>query len=95
MTASDWVEIVSVNPRGELVLPVRIRESMRPDSPAVRMSEVGPDRYLIEIVDVVPIADRWFHSEEWQRGERQAQDDIDQGRVRDLPDEGLGGTAKR
>lgn len=95
MANSDWAEIVSVNKRGGVTLPARMRELMSPQSPVVRMSEVGPGKFLVEIVDVVPVADRWFHEEEWQRKEREADDDIRAGRVHDLGLDGIRGSRPR
>ncbi|MBC7460704.1 MAG: hypothetical protein H7287_05020 [Thermoleophilia bacterium] len=57
---------------------------MANDSPVVRMTEVGPGQFVLEIVHVIPAADAWFYTPEWQAKERLADADIAAGRGRVL-----------
>lgn len=87
-----WIEIVPVNARGGITLPKQMREEIADDSRVVRVyadPSLGAGRFIVELVDVVPQSDRWFRSSAWQEKEREAQRDIDEGRVRDLPTDGL------
>lgn len=90
-----WTELVTMNGRGGITLPRHVRDHMAADSPVVRMSEVGPGQFMLEIVQVIAAADRWFHAPEWQAKEREADADIAARRYKELPASGLRGANDR
>jgi len=72
---------VRVRGKGQVTLPDALRERMHiaeGDELAVR---VTGDRMVMEPLHVIPPDQSWFWSERWQRMEREAQADIDAGRV--------------
>jgi antitoxin MazE len=73
--------------KGQVTIPGEFRERLSAeegDDLVFRVDEGG--RILIERAITIPADQVWFWSERWQRLEREAQEDIDGGRVRKYPD---------
>jgi len=72
-----------VRPKGQVTLPGEIRDLLglhEGDDLAFSLNEHG--QVVISRLDVIPPDQAWFWTEQWQRAEREAQADIQAGRVR-------------
>lgn len=75
---------VTLSPsRGSITLPAEVRHRYHLDEPGAQVQIVERDDGVIELHPLLPHrADQaWFWSERWQQMEREAQDDIIEGRV--------------
>jgi antitoxin MazE len=73
--------------KGQVTIPGEVRERLSAeegDDLIFRVDEGG--RIFVERAITIPADQVWFWSERWQRLEREAQEDIDGGRVRKYPD---------
>lgn len=73
---------LSVHDRGNLTLPADIRRQYRLDEPGVQI-EVVTREGVIELHPhvAVPADQAWFWTPSWQGREREASEDVRQGRV--------------
>jgi AbrB family looped-hinge helix DNA binding protein len=72
-----------VRPKGQVTLPGEIRELLKlneGDDLAFSLNEQG--QIIVSRLEVIPPDQAWFWSEQWQKAERDAQADIEAGRVR-------------
>lgn len=74
---------VSVQSRGTIALPPDLRRRLHLDEPGAQVQIVEREDGVVELLPVLPVpADqRWFWSERWQAMEREADEDIEAGRV--------------
>ena len=71
-----------VRPKGQVTLPAEIRTLLglnEGDDLAFSLNEQG--QVVISRLEVIPPDQAWFWTEQWQKTEREAQVDIDTGRV--------------
>ena len=71
-----------VRPKGQVTLPGEIRNLLglnEGDDLAFSLNEQG--QVIITRLEVIPPDQAWFWTEQWQKVEREAQADIDAGRV--------------
>jgi AbrB family looped-hinge helix DNA binding protein len=71
-----------VRPKGQVTLPGEIRNLLglnEGDDLAFSLNEQG--QVIITRLEVIPPDQAWFWTEQWQKAEREAQADIDAGRV--------------
>ena len=71
-----------VRPKGQVTLPSEIRKLLglnEGDDLAFSLNEQG--QVIITRLEVIPPDLAWFWTEQWQKAEREAQADIDAGRV--------------
>ena len=71
-----------VRPKGQVTLPSEIRNLLglnEGDDLAFSLNEQG--HVIITRLEVIPPDQAWFWTEQWQKVEREAQADIDAGRV--------------
>ena len=71
-----------VRPKGQVTLPGEIRDLLglnEGDDVAFSLNEQG--QVVVSRLEVVPPDQAWFWTEQWQKAEREAQADIDAGRV--------------
>ena len=71
-----------VRPKGQVTLPGEIRNLLgvnEGDDLAFSLNEQG--QVVISRLEVIPPDQAWFWTEQWQKVERDAQADIDAGRV--------------
>lgn len=75
---------VTVQRRGVISLPAEVRRRHHLDEPGAQVEVSEREDGVIELRPQLPIpADqRWFWTEEWQRMEREADEDIAAGRVK-------------
>lgn len=74
---------LTIQSRGTVALPPEVRRRHRLEEPGAQVELIERPDGVIELHPTFPVpADqRWFWTERWQRMEREAQDDIDAGRV--------------
>jgi antitoxin MazE len=76
-----------LRPKGQITLPSEIRALLRVeegDDLVFLVDEQG--RVVISPTQIIPPDQAWFWTERWQRMERQAQEDIEAGRVKSYKD---------
>ncbi len=78
-----YVGVVSVRKRGVITLPAELRRRLRLDEEGARLEIVERDDGVVELRPsvVIPADQAWFWTERWQAMEREADDDIEAGRV--------------
>jgi len=77
-------EAVRMGAKNQITIPHRISKALRlrkGDHMLVRM--VGKTVELVPAT-IIPKDERWFWTSEWQRKEREADEDIAQGRVKEF-----------
>jgi bifunctional DNA-binding transcriptional regulator/antitoxin component of YhaV-PrlF toxin-antitoxin module len=81
-------QFLTLQNRGLLALPPDVRRRHHLDQPGAQVELVERDDGVLEIRPYVPVpADQaWFWTESWQAGEREASEDLDQGRGRKVKD---------
>lgn len=80
--------VVTVGSEGQLELPEEIRTVLALDLPGTELVMALREDGVVELrrkEEAVP-EDGWFWSEEWQRKEREADEDISAGRVTTVED---------
>ena len=82
MTARSYA--LGLQSRGVVTIPAELRRQLRADQPGAQLYlvEVREGVFELSAAMAVPADDAWFRSERWQRMEREAQADIDAGRVK-------------
>lgn len=84
MSMSDrYSGVIQVRERGVVTLPAELRRRMGLDHGEVHLEVVEREDGVIELRPsvVVPADQAWFWSERWQRMEREADADLEAGRV--------------
>src|SRR5207247_2258403 len=79
------VELVQVHRKGQITLPQRVRRRLGLKEGDLFEVEVREDEIILHRRKLVDASQAYFWTEEWQRGERQASEDIRAGRVTDYP----------
>ena len=75
--------ILTLRRNGQITLPSEVRRRMRASEGDVFVAEVRtPDEIVLRKKSLVDASQAYFWTEEWQRGEREAQEDIRHGRVK-------------
>ena len=75
--------ILTLRRNGQITLPVDVRRRMRVTEGDVFLVEVRDDQAIVlRKKSLVDASQAYFWTDEWQRGEREAQDDIRRGRVK-------------
>ena len=74
--------IVTLRPNGQITLPAELRKQVSAKAGDIFMAEVKEDDAIVlRRKHLVDASQAYFWSEDWQRGEREAQEDIRRGRV--------------
>jgi len=75
--------ILTLRRNGQITLPSEVRRRMRASEGDVFVAEVRtPDEIVLRKKSLVDASQAYFWTDEWQRGEREARDDIRRGRVK-------------
>ncbi len=75
--------ILTLRRNGQITLPVDVRRRMRVTEGDVFLVDVRDDQAIVlRKKSLVDASQAYFWTDEWQRGEREAQDDIRRGRVK-------------
>ena len=67
--------------RGQLTLPPEVRQALHVEPGDEVEFEVTDDGVVVRGLKMIPAAQAWFWTDSWQRGEREASEDIAAGRT--------------
>ena len=75
---------VALQARGTISIPAVLRKAMRLDEPGAQIELTQRDDGVVEMRAALPIPEdeAWFWTQEWQAGEREADEDIKAGRTK-------------
>ncbi len=75
--------ILTLRRNGQITLPADIRRRMRAAEGDVFLAEVREDdEIVLRKKSLVDASQAYFWTDQWQRGEREAQEDIRRGRIK-------------
>jgi len=75
--------VLTLRRNGQITLPAEVRRRVRAAEGDVFLAEVrDPDEIVLRKKSLVDASQAYFWTDEWQRGEREAQEDIQRGRVK-------------
>jgi AbrB family looped-hinge helix DNA binding protein len=75
--------ILTLRRNGQITLPADVRRRIRATEGDVFLAEVRDDNEIVlRKKSLVDASQAYFWTDEWQRGEREAQDDIRRGRTK-------------
>ncbi len=75
--------ILTLRRNGQITLPAEVRRQMRAAEGDVFLAEVrDADEIVLRKKSLVDASQAYFWTDEWQQGEREAQEDIRRGRVK-------------
>jgi len=75
--------ILTLRRNGQITLPAEVRRRVRAAEGDVFLAEVGDDdEIVLRKKSLVDASQAYFWTDEWQGGEREAQEDIQSGRVK-------------
>lgn len=78
----------SVRDKGQITLPQAVRESLGvKNGDEIEFEVVADGEVLMRGLRLIPTSQAWFWTESWQRGEREASEDIEHGRVETFKDD--------
>lgn len=87
MTVED-VRRSTLRDKGQLTLPSEVRTALHIDvGDDVEFVVMTSGEVLLRGLKMIPADQAWFWTDSWQRGERQASDEIAAGRVETFKDE--------
>lgn len=76
--------IVQIKKRSIITLGAEIRKELRLNEGDILDVSVEEGKIILEPKKLIPADQQWFWTEEWQAGEREAQADIDAGRIKNF-----------
>ena len=75
--------ILTLRRNGQITLPAELRRQARASEGDVFLAEVrDSDEIVLRKKKLIDASQSYFWTDEWQRGEREAQEDIRQGRTK-------------
>lgn len=74
--------IVQIKKRSIITLGAELRKEMHLNEGDVLDVSVEEGKIILEPKKLIPAEQQWFWTEEWQAGEREAQEDIKAGRTK-------------
>ena len=75
--------VLTLRRNGQITLPSEVRRRMHVSEGDVFVAEVrAPDEIILRKKSLVDASQAYFWTDEWQRGEREAQEDIRRRRVK-------------
>lgn len=87
MTVED-IRRSTLRDRGQLTLPSEVRAALHIDAgDDVEFVVMTSGEVVLRGLKMIPADQAWFWTDSWQRGERQASDEIAAGRVETFKDE--------
>ena len=78
------MERSQVTRAGQITIPKAIRRRLGLDRGAMVRFEIEGDRIVLVPEVAVPLEQAWFWTPEWQKKEREADDDLARGRYQDF-----------
>jgi AbrB family looped-hinge helix DNA binding protein len=81
------VDRSTLRENGQVTLPPRVREALNIESgDTVEFELTASGQVVVRGLKMIPANQAWFWTESWQRGEREASEDIAAGRVETFKD---------
>lgn len=76
--------IVQIKKRNVITLGQEVRKELNLDEGDILEVSVVEGKLILEPKKLIPADQQWFWTEEWQTGEREAQAEIDAGRIKNF-----------
>lgn len=76
------MELVRLRGKGQLTLPDEVRRAAQVNEGDYLAVTVRDGRIMLEPKAIVDASQAWFWADDWQRGEREAADELAEGRGR-------------
>jgi AbrB family looped-hinge helix DNA binding protein len=80
------MEVLQIRKKFQITLPRSIRERLHLEEGDYVAVEVRDDEIVLRPKKLIDKSQTWFWSEAWQAAEREAEADIQAGRVHEFPD---------
>ncbi|OIN99858.1 hypothetical protein COY52_11450 [Candidatus Desantisbacteria bacterium CG_4_10_14_0_8_um_filter_48_22] len=77
-------EVVRIKTKYQIVIPVALRKKLSFKIGDLLEARVKGDEVLLKPVKTISKDQAWFWTERWQKMEKEAQEDIDAGRVEEF-----------
>ena len=74
--------LVQIKKRSVITLGAELRKELRLNEGDVLDVSVEEGKIILEPQKLIPADQQWFWTEEWQKGEREAQTEIDSGQTK-------------
>lgn len=74
--------LLTVRKNAQITLPAGIRKKAHIEEGDILEAEVRGDEIVLKPKKLIDKSQAWFWTEEWQKGEREADEDIAAGRVK-------------
>jgi AbrB family looped-hinge helix DNA binding protein len=79
-------ELIQVRKKAQLTLPLSVRRKLGIEEGDYVDVQVRDKEIVLRLKKVVDKEQAWFWTKRWQEGEREADEDIEAGRVYNFPD---------
>ena len=76
--------LLTVRKNAQITLPASIRKEAHVEEGDILEAEVRGDEIVLKPKKLIDKSQAWFWTEEWQKGEREADEDIAAGRVKEF-----------
>jgi antitoxin MazE len=80
------MEVLQIRKKFQITIPSSVREQLGLEEGDYIAVEVRDDELILRPKRLIDKSQIWFWSEAWQAAEREAEADIQTGRVREFPD---------
>ncbi|MFA5604694.1 MAG: AbrB/MazE/SpoVT family DNA-binding domain-containing protein [Dehalococcoidales bacterium] len=74
-------ELIQIRKKAQLTLPVSVRQQLGIEEGDFVDVQIKDGDIVLKVMKLVSKEQSWFWTERWQKGEREAEDDIHSGRV--------------
>ena len=74
-------ELVQIRKKAQLTLPASVRQKLGIEEGDFVDVQIKDGDIVLKVMKLVSKEQSWFWTERWQKGEREAEDDIHSGRV--------------
>ena len=79
-------ELIQLRKKAQLTLPQSVREKLGLEEGDLMDVQVRNGEIVLKVKKLIDKEQAWFWSTRWQQGEKEAEDDIRNGRVQSFPD---------
>jgi AbrB family looped-hinge helix DNA binding protein len=79
-------ELIQVRKKAQVTLPQSVRAKLNIEEGDFLDVSVSRGEIILKVKKLIDKDQAWFWTERWQQGEREAEEDIREGRLRRFPD---------
>jgi len=79
-------ELIQIRRKAQLTLPLSVRRELGIEEGDYMDVQVRNGEIILKIKKLIDKDQAWFWTERWQKGEKEAEEDILAGRIRRFPD---------